>query len=257
MTAWQVAGFRSAIAALVLLALIPESRQNWTWKTFAVGIAYAATMVAFVTANKLTTATNAIFLQSTAPLYVLLLSPFLLAEKARRSDILVFAGIATGAALLLLGSSAASSNATNPVKGNIVALASGITWALTMMGLRWLARRDAGIGPATATVVVGNLIACLACLPFIFPVQNNGAADWAVVIYIGIFQVALAYVFLTRSIRHVPAFEAATLLMLEPVFNPLWTWLARGERPTALAALGGACILAAALAGTWWQTRAA
>jgi len=76
-----------------------------------------------------------------------------------------------------------------------------------------------------------------------------------VVLYLGIFQVALAYVFLTRSIRHVPGFEAATLLLVEPVFNPAWTWLLQGERPAATALAGGAMIILAAFGGTMWQAR--
>ncbi|HLS47395.1 MAG TPA: hypothetical protein VK012_02685, partial [Gemmatimonadales bacterium] len=77
LTAWQVAGFRSGVAALVLFLLLPESRRGWSWRTLLVGISYAATLLLFVLANKLTTSANTIFLQSTAPLYILILSPLL------------------------------------------------------------------------------------------------------------------------------------------------------------------------------------
>jgi len=86
------------------------------------------------------------------------------------------------------------------------------------------------------------------------PVAHSNAADWAVLLYLGIFQVGLAYLALTRSIRHVPGLEAATLLLIEPVFNPVWTWLIQGEQPGVPALAGGGIIIAATLAGTWWHT---
>ena len=70
LSSWQVAGFRSGIAALVLWLLIPGARRGWTWRTALIGVAYAATLILFVLANKLTTSANAIFLQYTAPAYV-------------------------------------------------------------------------------------------------------------------------------------------------------------------------------------------
>ncbi|MEP6717416.1 MAG: EamA family transporter [Terriglobia bacterium] len=250
MTSWQVAGFRSGIAAVVLFAVLPEARRRWNWKKAAIGCAYAATLILFVIATKLTTSANAIFLQSTAPVYMLALGPAVLGERIRRTDLVVFAGIAVGVVLLLNGS-------LSPAMGDLVALLSGITWALTLTGLRWLAKHDGDPGAAIGTTIIGNLIAFAVCLPFALPVREAHIADVAVVFYLGIFQVALAYVCLTLSVRRVTGFEAATLLLLEPVFNPLWTWLMRGERPGLGALLGGAFILTAALGGTWWKTRSA
>jgi len=78
LTAWQVASFRSGVAAFVLLAAVPEARRGWSWRITPVAAAYAATLILFVLATRLTTAANAIFLQSTAPLYVWVLAPCLL-----------------------------------------------------------------------------------------------------------------------------------------------------------------------------------
>lgn len=254
LSAWQVAGFRSGVAAIVILIAIPGARRNWTWRTIGVGITYAATLILFVVANKLTTSANAIFLQSTAPLYLLFLGPLLLHEKVHRSDIVVFAAIAAGAALLLYGSGA-HSNAGASGTGDPAAALSGFTWALTIAGLRWLGKRDPAGNSATSTVIAGNLIAFFACLPLALPVTHASAKDVAVVLYLGIFQVALAYVFLTRSIRYVPALEAAVLLLVEPVFNPFWTWLIRAESPSFGAIAGGTIIITTALLKTWWQSR--
>ena len=83
LTAWQVASFRSGVAALAVLLLVPAARRGFSPKVFLVSIAYAATMVLFVASNKATTAANAIFLQSAAPLYVLLLAPWLWCWRER------------------------------------------------------------------------------------------------------------------------------------------------------------------------------
>jgi DME family drug/metabolite transporter len=255
LTSWQVAGFRSGIAAVALFLLLPEARKNWTWRTGLVGMAYAATLILFVIANKLTTSANAIFLQSTAPLYLLFLGPMVLREPVRKVDLAVFAAVAAGVVLLLSGRETTAS-APNPFLGNIVALASGATWGLTITGLRWMGKRSqAGENAGASTVIAGNLIAFAVCLPMALPVERATGTDWLVILYLGIFQVGLAYVLLTRSLVKVPGLEAATLLMVEPVFNPVWSFFINGEKPSAPAVAGGFVIIAAALAGTVWQAR--
>jgi drug/metabolite transporter (DMT)-like permease len=252
LSSWQVAGFRSAIAALVIAVLIPASRRHWNQRTLLVGCAYAVTLVLFVVANKTTTAANAIFLQATAPLYLVFIGPLLLKEKTTREDLFVFAAVAVGAALLLYGSHNQAATSASTL-GNVVAAITGFTWALTLAGLRWLGKQDARGEAGIATVVVGNLIAFLVCLPLALPVAHASIRDGAVIVYLGVFQVGLAYVCLTKSIRHVPAVEAAVLLLVEPVFNPIWTWIVHSERPSGFAIGGGAVIITAAFLRTWWQ----
>ncbi len=249
LTNWQVAGFRSGIAAVVLCLVLPEARQGWNRLTFLAGIAYAATLVSFVAANKMTTSANAIFLQSTAPLYMLFLSPLVLKEKIRRHDVAVVAAVAVGAFLLLRGSDNSGHGAA---LGNAIAVFSGFAWALTMTALRWIGSR----GNSLSVAALGNVIAFFGCLPLALadPI-HAGTSDIAVLLYLGVFQIALAYIFLTRSIRHVRAIEAATLLLVEPVFNPVWSWVIRNERPGAAALAGGAIIVFAAFGGTWFQSR--
>ncbi len=216
-------------------------------------MAYAATLILFVLANKLTTSANAIFLQSTAPLYLLLLGPLVLRESIRKIDLAVISAVAIGASLLLLGSEATASTAPDPGRGNLIALAAGATWALTITGLRWMGKRPDHVNSSAATVIVGNIIAFAVCLPMAIPIEHARLTDIAVLLYLGVFQVSLAYVFLTRSLREVSGLEAATLLLLEPVLNPIWTWMIHGERPGAQALLGGLLIIAAAFAGTLWR----
>jgi DME family drug/metabolite transporter len=250
LSAWQVASFRSGIAALVLCAALPESRRGWSWRIVPVASAYAATLILFVLANRLTTAANAIFLQSSAPLYLLLLGPLLLHEPIHRADLVYMLAVLVGVTLFFVGSESAIATAPDPRRGDVVALVSGVTYAFMLAGLRWLGRDGAGTAALGATVL-GNVLACLFALPMALPLRGAGASDIAVLLYVGIFQVGLAYVCLTRAIRHVPAVEATTLLMIEPAMSPVWSWLVHGERPGALPLAGGAVILAASAINTW------
>jgi len=255
LTPWQIASFRSAIAAGALALLVPDGRRGWNWSLFPVGAAYAATLVTFTLATKLTTSANAIFLQSTAPLYLLLIGPLLLKEPLSRSDLLFLAAVAAGMFLCVGTAQPAVATAPNPRAGNAVGALSGLSWALTVSGLRWLGRRPGAGNAATATVVMGNLLACLVTLPKALPVPHAGRLDVTVLLYLGIFQIGLAYMFVTRAIRHVPAFEATTVLLLEPALNPVWVWLVQHERPAATSIAGGVLILSATLVNAWWQSR--
>jgi drug/metabolite transporter, DME family len=253
LNAWQVASFRSAVAAVALLVMMPEARRRPRPQVLLVGVAYATTMVLFVLGNKLTTAASTIFLQSTAPLYVLLLGPWLLKEKVRPADLVYMAVLGLGLGTFFLGLDPVSATAPNPWLGNVLALLSGVFWALTVMGLRALGRGGSDWGPSAA--ICGNVFAALGCLPLALPVVSSRPVDWAVVIGLGIFQIGLAYVFLIRGLRQVTALEASLLLLLEPVLNPIWAWLVHGERPGTWSLAGGAVILLATLAKSAWDAR--
>lgn len=254
LTAWQVASFRSAVAAVFLIVALPEARRGWSRRVVPAALAYAATLVLFVLANRLTTSANAIFLQDTAPLYVALFGPWLLREPLRRSDVIYVLAVAGGMLLFFVGAPPAAATAPDPVRGNWIGVASGLTWALTITGLRWLGRSDGGGGNAAmATVALGNLIAAVVALPMALPVPVAGATNVTVILYLGVVQIGLAYVLVTRAIRHVPAFEATAVLLLEPALNPVWAWLVQGEKPGAWPVAGGAAILLATLLNTWRQ----
>jgi len=254
---WQVASFRSGVAALAILLLVPEARRNWRWRYAPIALAYALTLLFFVGATKLTTAANAIFLQSASPLFVLLIGPLLLKEPIRRSDLLLMAGVACGMVLFFSGRNVAAATAPNPTAGNVLGALSAVTYAFTLTGLRWTERGHAsgGLSAGMVTVLMGNLMACALALPMALPVAAWRWQDTLVILWLGIFQIGLAYLCLTRGVRRVPAFEATTLLLLEPALNPVWTWFVHGERPTALALTGGVIIVASTLLNSWWQSR--
>ena len=231
---WQTACLRSGFAALAILLLAKAARRRWTWRTILVGCAYSATLILFVQANKLTTSARAIFFQSAAPLHLLWLGPLLLRERIRRADVLLLFALVGGLCLMFLGHEGRFATAPDPRRGDLLALASSLTWALTVTGLRGLARKESEGGPeatgsAVAATAAGNAIGCLACLPFAFPFPDAGALDWGIVAFLGVFQIGFAYLLLTAGVRHVPALESVLLLLLEPVLNPIWAFLLHGE----------------------------
>jgi drug/metabolite transporter (DMT)-like permease len=247
-SAWQVAGLRSGIAALVLILWLPEARRGWNLRTLAVGSVYGGTMLLFVFANKLTTAANTIYLQATAPLYTLLLGPLLLREPIRRKDLGFMAALAVGLAMFFAGSDLPTGSAPDPTTGNFLAAICGLTWAFTLVGLRWLGK---GGGSPGAAVFIGNLLVFLVALPSLRSLSGVGVGDVALITYLGVFQIGLAYVFLTRAVRHVPALQVALLLLIEPVLSPLWAFLVHRELPAGWSLAG--CLLI--LIATAVQTR--
>lgn len=249
LTSWQVASLRSLIAAIAILLLVPESRRGWTRQVWAVSLTHALTLVLFVLANKLTTSANAIFMQATAPFYLLAIGPLLLKEPNTKRDYLLGSAVGLGMLLFFLDAPAATALAPNPSLGNWLAAITGLTWALTITGLRKLAKQ-----PGTnnlSVVATGNLTAFALAAPFAFPIASIEATDIAALGYLGVFQIGLAYVCLTRGVRQVPAFETSALILLEPAMNPVWTFLLHGETPGPLSLCAGALIIFATLAHTW------
>jgi len=249
-SSWQVACFRAGMAALVLLLVVPGVMRNFTIRTVAIGFTYAGASVLFVLATKLTTAANAIFLQSTSPITIVLLSIWLLKEPLRRRDTLFMLALAAGLSLFFLGSYQPTTSAPDPLRGNLFALVSGLFWALTVIGLRWLGKSSGSMGPAAVTF--DCLIACAITLPMALPVQQSHASDWLTVIYLGTVGVALVFVLLSRAMRQVTAIETGLILLLEPALNPLWAWAIQGENPGIPALAGGAIILSATAVHTCW-----
>jgi drug/metabolite transporter, DME family len=242
MPALAVACGRSLVAGLFYLALLRPDLRKARWATAA---SYAGCIVTFVSATKLTTAANAIFLQYTGPAYVLVLSPFLLDEPFRPLDAICVALSLAGMSLFFVGKVEAGQ-----ALGNALGIVSGVFFALTVV----LLRRDARSGredalPATA---LGNLMAAAVTLPFALQalpavLTPRGAG---VLLYLGVVQLGFAYWLFIKGVRRVPAAEASLICMLEPVLNPVWVLMGFGERPGAWAVAGGAIVISAVVVRT-------
>jgi drug/metabolite transporter (DMT)-like permease len=250
-----VVGLRAAIATATLALLLPEARRGWTRAAVVAAVPCAATMLLFGIATKLTTAAHAIFLQSTAPLYLVGLGPWLLREPLRRADLAVLAVTFAGLVAVLLDTPAPVATAPAPALGNALACASGFTWALAVVGLRRIARERPGAFPGP-TFVMANAFVALLTLPAAWPLPPIGVADGLVLAWLGVVQVSVGYACLGRGLHAVPALPASLLMLAEPVLNPLWVWLVQGEAPGRGAVVGGVLVLGATAWRAWHAARA-
>jgi drug/metabolite transporter (DMT)-like permease len=247
--ALQRAGLRAAVAALAVFALLPEARRWPNARILRLLPAYFGATCLFVVANALTTAANAIFLQSTAPLWLALLSPLLLREPPSRRDLVTLVAIGVGMTLCCLAPTAAVATAPNPTLGNLMALGSGVSFAALLLGMRRLGQQAPG--EACAAIAWGNAATfptAFALLPVVGQTPIAGSAgDWLTILVLGVFQVGAAYALLVRAMPRVPAVRASLLLMVEPALNPLLAYAVHGETPHGLVVLGGALILGTTL----------
>ena len=238
-SALKVAFYRSLFAAIALLLLYgPKVWARRRWRSTPVFLfaifSYGACLTTFVTATKWTTAANAIFLQYAGVIWVLLLSPLVLQEPLRKRDVAAIVIAIAGMALFFVGRFEARSMA-----GNAMALLSSVFFAGLILALR--RERDAG----QSAITWGNLFTAAALLPFVASDLSLSVRSAGVLAGLGLFQIALAYVFFVRGLQHVTATEASLTGMLEPIANPIWVLLFLGEIPSVFAIIGGAIVLGA------------
>jgi len=240
LTAFQISFWRSLVAALTILALQRMMKRPTplalTPLRLTGALAYALVLVSFVLATKLTTAANAIFLQFTAPIYLLFLEPFVFHRPLPRQDLIaVFACIA-GMALFFVGKLE-----TGGLAGNLLGVFSGLALATFSLLLKLARVRHPEEDPI-GTVVLGNLLVAMICLPLMsltLPTVPQASA----LLFLGVFQLGLAYMLFTSGLRVVSATAAMVTSMLEAVFNPIWVFLGIHERPAASALVGAVMIL--------------
>jgi drug/metabolite transporter (DMT)-like permease len=235
--ALAVAGLRSALAAAVLLLALREWRGRWSWWLVSGALAGAASMLGFVLATKLTTAANAIFLVYTAPLYVALLSPWVLCEPIRGDDWLTLL-----LAVLGMGCFCVEQLTWDGWVGNLCALGSGLATAWLVVCLR----KHTTTSPLLMLVLANALVAIVG-VPFMFAAWPD-PVSWGLLLLAGVGQLGVPLVLYGKVIPHVRALEAVLIPVLEPVLNPLWVWLLVGEVPSGWALLGGTLVLGAVTA---------
>lgn len=232
---WQpvsILAGRGIFTSIVFLLYLRRLPIHWNrWMLLAAG-GSIATQFLFITATKLTTAANAIFLQYTAPIYVVLLGYWLLHEKPSRTDWLAMGIIFLGL-ILFFGDQLS----TEGLYGNILAVISGITAAVMMVSFR--AQKDAS---PEDSVLLASLIFAIFGFPSILK-ETWTITSWSIIAYLGVIQIGLAFILFTKSIKHIPALEANLIDTLEPILNPLWVFLFLGERMGKSALLGGLVVL--------------
>jgi drug/metabolite transporter, DME family len=236
---------RSLLAALTVAYFTRREGFGINRLTILTSVLYAALLLLFVLATKLTTAANAIFLQYTAPIYMLLLEPLFYKEKFRAADLAVVAACVAGMSLFFVGQLS-----SKDVQGNIAALTSGLCFAFYILLLRHPRSKEVN---RASSVIYGNLlIVLISGLVILFnpqslrAVSEARARDLAAVACLGVFQIGLAYTLFTLGMaRGVRSTDAGIVAYIEPVFNPVWVFLFLGERPSPWAITGGAIIIMA------------
>jgi drug/metabolite transporter (DMT)-like permease len=237
-----IAFYRSATAAVALLLLFRPRVWRWT-PAFLIGlVSYAACLTTFVLATKWTSAANAIFIQYSGVVWVLLASPLVLKEPLRRRDAAAVAVAFCGMLLFFAGHFE-----SRGYRGELTALASSLFFATLVLALR----RERG-SAAEAVITYGNVLAALAILPFVHGELAVSTRSALVLTFLGVIQIAGAYALFVGGLKLVTATEASLTGMLEPIFNPVWVFLFIGERPGVLSVLGGAIVLGAIA----WRTLA-
>ena len=230
-----VAGGRGLIAALFLLATNRGLRFHFSRVQLLGALGYAACTVIFCVATKLTTAANAILLQYTAPVWIALFGAWFLGERATRADWCTIAVVLGGMTLFF-----ADSLELDHALGNALAVVSGVCFAAMTIALR--KQTDTS---ASESIILGNLLAFAVGLPWIVGAPALPPTGWLALALLGVVQLGVSYWLYARAIKHVTALEAVLIPVIEPLLNPVWVLLAIGEKPSRLALVGGAIVLAA------------
>lgn len=235
---------RSLLAAITVAIFTRREGFGINSVTLVAALLYAGLLLLFVLATKATTAANAIFLQYTAPLYVLILEPILYKEKFQRRDLITVIACVAGMSFFFVGKLR-----PQDVTGNLLALASGICFALYFLLLRHSSAREVN---RASSVIYGNLLVVLVAAPWgIAAIPHITGPDAVSVLYLGVVQIGVAYTLFTLGMsRGIRSLDAGIVGYVEPVLNPIWVFLFLGERPTKWAVMGGIIIVGAVLAHT-------
>jgi len=225
---------RGIVASVVFLIWLRRVHLRITPFLVAGAAGYMGAQFLFIFSTRMTTAANAIFLQYTAPIYVLIFGVWFLGERPRRIDwitmVVIFAGM-----MLFFGQDMTFEG----FYGNLAAILGGVALATMIVCTR--AQKDSH--PAQI-FLIGSCLGGLIGLPSVLQ-ETWSLTDVAIIAYLGIFQTGLASALYSIAIRQVPALESNLILMMEPVLNPLWVFLVIGESPAPLALVGGAVVLGA------------
>jgi len=231
----SIMAIRAGFAALLFLVVFRRKVFILTQGIFLASCFYAFLVGSFVFATKLTTAANAIFLQYTAPIYLIILEPWLFRYRISQANLFTAILCLGGMGLFFIDDFSAGG-----LLGNILSLLSGMALAGMM-----LTQRKNLPQHQEASIFWGNVWVVLAGAPLALAGPTPGWQDWGILAFLGLVQIGLGYILFTRGLKEVTALESSLVAMLEPVLNPVWVWVGYGETPGSFAMLGGSIILLA------------
>lgn len=245
-------GGRTAIALVVMGIYFWKSghRLRFNWWILLGAFAVCGTNILFSVANKMTTAANAIVLQYTAPIFVILLSALFLRKRPGRLDVVTCAVVFGGVVCFFIESLSGGG-----LTGDTLALISGISYAGVFM------LNDLPDGDPLSSTFFGHVISAAIGLPFLFRETDFGTTAITGLLVLGIFQVGLAFIFLGEGLKITPPVTASLVSGLEPVLNPILVAVFYHEYigPTALLGafivVGGVIVYNVLLARQGTQTK--
>jgi drug/metabolite transporter, DME family len=225
--------YRSLFASLFFAFFVRRSIAVPRVALLVSALAYTAAISAFVSANKITTAANAIALQYTAPMFVFMIVHFLFGEKITGASWISLVLGMLGIAVICVGS-AGQPDAV----GVMIALLSGLLFSIYMVSLRFLKE----FNPGTLTFL-NNLVCCLMLLPLVGSELSLSLKEGWIVAVMGIVQLGIPYWLFSKGLEQISVQEASLIVLIEPVLNPLWVALIVGELPSGATLVGGFCIV--------------
>lgn len=228
-----LAFWRAAFACVVLWPLV--RRPQWTWRLLPMCAFFAAMNFTYLSAMAEGSAANAIWLQCTAPAWVLLVGVFAFGERAMRRDWLLVAFVAAGVAVILIF----ELRGTSP-QAIGWGLVSGVCYAGVVLSLRQLRALDAVWLAALNHLVTAIVLAPWAASGGYVP----SGVQWLLLAGLGVVQMGLPYVLFARALQRIPGHEATCIGMIEPLLVPVWVYLAWGDEASWWTLAGGGLILA-------------
>ena len=242
--AMTIISLRAVYAAVIIAVYMKRPRIEFTLSVVLGAVCMSGTTILFVFANKLTTAANAIVLQYTAPIFVILLSAVFLKKRPKVPDLVAVVIVFLGIALFFF-----DQLKSNALLGNLLALLSGVTFAgVFMMNQMPNAKPEQAI-------LLGHLFNILIGLPFVLTHVTFAPIAWMSITLLGIFQLGIAYVLFSIGIKSTPAVSASLIASLEPLLNPIWVFMLTGERPGFWALVGAAVVLVTVVVYTLYQSK--
>ncbi len=231
----QISFARCFFASFVFLFLFHTKLLKVNWFTFLNAGFYAGVLILYVLATKTTTAANAVFLQYTAPIYVLLLEPILNKTNYEKVNIITISVCFIGMLMFFAGKLS-----PGDFKGNILALLSGVMFAGFLLGMRKNKHEF-----QYSSIFYGNILVLIFSFTSVIEIHSISLTDLSMLAFLGIFQIGIAYAIFSYGLKKVLAVEASLLSMIEPVLNPVWVLIWYGEAPSLYAVIGGVIILLA------------
>jgi drug/metabolite transporter, DME family len=225
--------YRSFFASLFFAFFVRKSVAIPKVALIVAVLAYTAAISAFVSANKITTAANAIALQYTAPMFVFVIVRFLFGEKISGTS-----WLSLGLGMLGIVVIGAGSAGEPDAAGVMIALLSGLLFSIYMVSLRFLKE----FNPGTLTFLT-NLACCLILLPLVGSELSLSLKEGWIVAVMGVVQLGIPYWLFSKGLEQISVQEASLIVLIEPVLNPVWVALIIGELPSAATLIGGFCIV--------------